>query len=141
MIAKNEDEYVKLAVKLASDISALQDLRMSLRELMSKSPLCDGANFTVGLESTFRHMWRRYCKGDVPSLKRMQSLQKPVSTNDSSNKNTESTKAVNSSEGSPGSIKANGFSPMQSPKLSVHDCEESSGSLNQSNKQGVVGSS
>ncbi|QHO25946.1 putative UDP-N-acetylglucosamine--peptide N-acetylglucosaminyltransferase SPINDLY [Arachis hypogaea] len=93
LVAKNEDEYVKLALKLASDIPALQNLRMSLRELMSKSPLCDGANFILGLESTYRQMWRRYCKGDVPSLKRMESLQHPVSTSDTSNQESKPAKS------------------------------------------------
>lgn len=141
MIAKNEDEYVKLAVKLASDVSALQNLRMSLRELMSKSSLCDGANFTHGLELTYRQIWRRYCKGDVPPLKCMELLQQPVSNSDPSNNNSEPTRAMNSSEGSPGTVKANGFSSTQPPKLNVHSCEENGGSLSHSSKQGVVGSS
>lgn len=141
MIAKNEDEYVNLALKLASDISALQNLRMSLRELMSKSPLCNGSNFIRGLELTYRHMWRRYCKGDVPSLKRMELLQQPVSTSDPSDKNSESTKVVNSSEGGPESVKANGFSLTQPPKLNILGFEENGGSLNHSSKQGMVGSS
>ncbi|KAG5126377.1 hypothetical protein JHK82_027212 [Glycine max] len=141
LIAKNEDEYVKLALKLASDISALQNLRMSLRELMSKSPLCDGAKFIRGLESTYRQMWRRYCKGDVPALKCMELLQQPVSSNNPSSKNSEPTRATNSSEGSPESVKANGFSSTQPPKLNFLNCEENGGSLNHSSKQGIVGSS
>ncbi|KHN02599.1 Putative UDP-N-acetylglucosamine--peptide N-acetylglucosaminyltransferase SPINDLY [Glycine soja] len=141
LIAKNEDEYVKLALKLASDISALQNLRMSLRELMSKSPLCDGAKFILGLESTYRQMWRRYCKGDVPALKCMELLQQPVSSNNPSSKNSEPTRATNSSEGSPESVKANGFSSTQPPKLNFLNCEENGGSLNHSSKQGIVGSS
>ncbi|KAL2992825.1 hypothetical protein AAZX31_10G070200 [Glycine max] len=141
LIAKNEDEYVKLALKLASDISALQNLRMSLRELMSKSPLCDGAKFILGLESTYRQMWHRYCKGDVPALKCMELLQQPVSSNNPSSKNSEPTRATNSSEGSPESVKANGFSSTQTPKLNFLNCEENGGSLNHSSKQGIVGSS
>lgn len=74
LIAKNEDEYVKLALDLASDVTALSNLRTSLRERMSKSPVCDGPNFTVGLESTYRSMWHRYCKGDIPSSRRMEML-------------------------------------------------------------------
>ncbi|KAK7345311.1 hypothetical protein VNO77_15912 [Canavalia gladiata] len=141
LIAKNEDEYVNLALKLASDVSALQNLRMSLRELMSKSPLCDGANFTLGLESTYRQMWRRYCKGDVPSLKRLELLQQqPVSTSEPSIKNSEPARTLNSSEGSPESVKANGFNSTQPPKLN-HSCEENGGSLNHSSKRGMVGSS
>ncbi|KAJ0976699.1 hypothetical protein J5N97_012173 [Dioscorea zingiberensis] len=75
LVAKTEDEYVKLAIQLASDIPALAELRMTLRELMSRSPVCDGAKFTRGLEATYRKLWHRYCDGDVPSLRRMELLQ------------------------------------------------------------------
>ncbi|WCJ34262.1 Tetratricopeptide repeat (TPR)-like superfamily protein [Euphorbia peplus] len=75
LIAKNEDEYVQLALQLATDVTALSNLRMSLRDLMAESPVCDGSKFTLGLESAYRNMWHRYCKGDVPSLKRMELLQ------------------------------------------------------------------
>lgn len=74
-MASNEDEYVELAVQLASDINALASLRMRLRNIMLKSPLCDGSKFTRGLESSYRSMWQRYCNGDVPSLVRMEQQQ------------------------------------------------------------------
>jgi hypothetical protein len=74
LVAKTEDEYVSLALDLASDVGALQELRMSLRELMIKSPVCDGESFTRGLESAYRTMWRRYCDGDSPALKRLELL-------------------------------------------------------------------
>ncbi|KAI5441428.1 hypothetical protein KIW84_010776 [Lathyrus oleraceus] len=51
LIAKNEDEYVKLAMKLAFDIPALQNLRLSLQKLMSKYLIFDEANVNLGLES------------------------------------------------------------------------------------------
>ncbi|XP_061366737.1 probable UDP-N-acetylglucosamine--peptide N-acetylglucosaminyltransferase SPINDLY [Gastrolobium bilobum] len=140
LIAKNEDEYVQLALQLASDISALQNLRTSLRDLMSKSPLCDGANFILGLESTYRKVWLRYCKGDVPSLKRMELLQQPVGTCDSSNKNSEPIRISNSREDSSGSVKANGFNSMHPSKLNILSCEENGLSLNDSSKQGKTNS-
>ncbi|OWM79068.1 hypothetical protein CDL15_Pgr003239 [Punica granatum] len=112
LVAKNEDEYVDLAIKLASDITALSDLRMSLRDLMSKSPSCDGPKFTAGLESTYRNMWRRYCKGDMPAYRRLEALKRktafeepPISTFD---------KPI---ESSPGSIKANGFATAIPPPV------------------------
>ncbi|GJM88136.1 hypothetical protein PR202_ga04163 [Eleusine coracana subsp. coracana] len=74
LVAKTEDEYVRLALELASDVTALQELRMSLRELMMKSPVCDGERFTRGLEAAYRNMWLRYCDGDIPSLKRLELL-------------------------------------------------------------------
>nr|ACF96937.1 SPINDLY [Sinningia speciosa] len=75
LVAKNEDEYVQLALQLASDITALSSLRMRLRDLMLKSPLCDGSKFTKGLETAYRDMWHRYCKGDVPSLRCIEMMQ------------------------------------------------------------------
>ncbi|WOL03503.1 hypothetical protein Cni_G12223 [Canna indica] len=75
LVAKTEEEYVKLALQLASDVSALGELRMTLRELMLKSPVCDGAKFTQGLESTYRNMWHRYCRDDVPATRHVESLQ------------------------------------------------------------------
>ncbi|KAL2487105.1 putative UDP-N-acetylglucosamine--peptide N-acetylglucosaminyltransferase SPINDLY [Abeliophyllum distichum] len=75
LVGKNEDEYVQLAVQLASDVTALSKLRMELRDLMLNSPLCDGPKFIQGLESTYRNMWRRYCKDDVPSLRCIKLVQ------------------------------------------------------------------
>ncbi|XP_062195647.1 probable UDP-N-acetylglucosamine--peptide N-acetylglucosaminyltransferase SPINDLY [Phragmites australis] len=90
LVAKTEDEYVSLALDLASDVTALQELRMSLRELMMKSPVCDGEKFTRGLEAAYRNMWRRYCVGDVPSLKRLELLQEhPVVNKQDSDKTAE----------------------------------------------------
>ncbi|KAI5438710.1 hypothetical protein KIW84_024439 [Lathyrus oleraceus] len=52
VIAKNKDEYVKLAMKkLAFDIPALQNLRLSLQKLMSKYLIFDEASVNLGLES------------------------------------------------------------------------------------------
>lgn len=75
LVAKTEDEYVQMAVKQASNVSSLSELRMSLRELMLKSPLCDGLKFTKQLESSYRTMWHRYCRGDAPALHQMEALQ------------------------------------------------------------------
>lgn len=124
LVAKNEEEYVQLALQLASDITALSNLRMSLRELMSKSPVCDGTNFILGLESIYRNMWRRYCKGDVPSLRHIEMLQQAVVTEEPVPKVSEPTPNKNLSESPPGSIKINGFGPLPSSTLSMSTCEE-----------------
>ncbi|XVF76159.1 hypothetical protein PTKIN_Ptkin13bG0243800 [Pterospermum kingtungense] len=109
LIAKNEDEYVRLAVQLASDITALQNLRMSLRDLMSKSPVCDGRNFISGLEATYRNMWHRYCNGFVPSLRYMEMLQKQGVPEELTVKTSEPESVAILKDTSPGSAKANGF--------------------------------
>lgn len=130
LIAKNEDEYVQLALQLASDVTALANLRMSLRDLMSKSPVCDGQNFALGLESTYRNMWHRYCKGDVPSLKRMEMLQQQVVSEEPS-KFSEPTKVIFAKEGSPGSVMPNGFNQASPSMLNLSNIEENGVQLNQ----------
>ncbi|CAA3021258.1 probable UDP-N-acetylglucosamine--peptide N-acetylglucosaminyltransferase SPINDLY [Olea europaea subsp. europaea] len=112
LVANNEDEYVQMSLQLASDITALSSLRMKLRDLMLKSPLCDGSKFTQGLESTYRNVWQRYCKGDVPSLSRMELLQPQVVSEPIVNY-TDPTIA-NSENGHLGPITTNGFNPGSS---------------------------
>lgn len=84
LVARNEDEYADLALKLASDIKGLSELRMSLRDLMCKSPLCDGRSFTASLEATYRNMWRRYCEGDMPACRRLEALGRGISSEEPS---------------------------------------------------------
>ncbi|RVX11707.1 putative UDP-N-acetylglucosamine--peptide N-acetylglucosaminyltransferase SPINDLY [Vitis vinifera] len=124
LVAKTEDEYVQLALQLASDITALSNLRMSLRDLMSKSPVCNGPNFALALESTYRSMWRRYCKGDVPSLRRMEILQQEENSEEPAVKLPEPTKITNSRDDSSGSIKTNGLNQVPSSMLKHSTSEE-----------------
>ncbi|WOG90548.1 hypothetical protein DCAR_0309792 [Daucus carota subsp. sativus] len=114
LVARSEDEYVALALQLASDVAALSNLRMGLRDLMANSPLCDGAKFCSGLESAYRNMWRRYCKGDVPSLKRMELLQQQppeeqLVSEGSTVVASEATKVTISKGISPEPVRANGY--------------------------------
>ena len=48
-IARDLDEYVELAVSLASDLPRLAALRAGLRQRMAASPLCDGKRFATNL--------------------------------------------------------------------------------------------
>lgn len=61
LIAETEEEYVAIACSLASKIADLAELRNNLRSRMKASPLMDEAGFTLGLESTYREMWRKWC--------------------------------------------------------------------------------
>ncbi|KAL8254656.1 hypothetical protein R6Q59_032877 [Mikania micrantha] len=123
LVAKTEDEYIRLAIQLASDVTALSNLRMDLRNLMSKSALCNGSKFITGLESTYRDMWRGYCKGNIPSSKRMKTLQ---------NQTTQITSLI-SKDDIPGSIMENGFS-LGPPRLLTS--EENGSRSNQSSSSG-----
>lgn len=62
-VAFSEAEYVALAVSHAADVAALAALRVSLRERMLASPLCDGPAFVRRLEDLYRALWRRWVGG------------------------------------------------------------------------------
>lgn len=89
---------------------------------MSKSPVCDGPNFALGLESAYRNMWHRYCKGDVPSLRHMETLEQAVSE--------ESATKISREKSPPGSIKANGFNLAPLSMRNLSPSEENGGSTN-----------
>ncbi len=61
LAAETPDDYVRIASQLAGDLPRLAALREGLRERMRRSPLLDGAQFTSGVESAYRTMWRRWC--------------------------------------------------------------------------------
>ena len=57
-IAKTEDDYIDLAVHLASDLPRLEHLRKTLRHEMEKSPLMDEPAFARQVESAYKEMFR-----------------------------------------------------------------------------------
>ena len=59
--AESEQEYVNIAVGLASDTERLEALRAGMRERLFNSPLCDEAGFTGNLERAYREMWGKWC--------------------------------------------------------------------------------
>jgi protein O-GlcNAc transferase len=56
-IAKNMDEYVNVAIDLASDLEVLSKMRAGLRNQISTSPLCDGPNFAKNFSHLIREIW------------------------------------------------------------------------------------
>lgn len=60
-IAKDEDDYVAIAVKWANDLEGLAQLRAGLREQVRASPLCDGPRFARNFENALRFMWKDWC--------------------------------------------------------------------------------
>ena len=61
LIARDDDEYIRIAIELTSNMEALSSLRGSLREKMNQSPMRDFDGFTRGLEDAYRAMWRNWC--------------------------------------------------------------------------------
>ncbi|MCF8148316.1 MAG: tetratricopeptide repeat protein [Sulfuritalea sp.] len=59
-IAQSEAEYIKKAVNLASDLTALAHLRSGLREKMQASPLMDEIGFARRVEAAFHEMFFKW---------------------------------------------------------------------------------
>lgn len=64
-IAHSPDGYLQIVVELATSPGRLEAYRGSLRERLQHSPLLDAARFTRGLESSFREVWGRWCRGEA----------------------------------------------------------------------------
>ncbi len=60
--AKTHEEYVKVAINLANNITRLNFLRGNLRDMMVHSPLTDAARFTNNLEKCYHEIWEKWCK-------------------------------------------------------------------------------
>lgn len=60
LLAKNAEEYVGLAVKLAADPRRLSELRAGLRDRMRSSVLMDAPRFARNIEAAFRKMWSNW---------------------------------------------------------------------------------
>jgi predicted O-linked N-acetylglucosamine transferase (SPINDLY family) len=61
-IALNFDDYVNIAVSLATDLPRLAALRSGLRSRVASSPLCDGMRYAQDLMHTLRAVWQHWCK-------------------------------------------------------------------------------
>ena len=61
LIAENREEYIKIAVDLATNRARLKTLRHDLREKIATSPLMNQQSFTRNMENAYREMWRIYC--------------------------------------------------------------------------------
>lgn len=60
-IASTPEDYVELAVRLATNWKEWIHLRMSLRDRLQSSPLMDEQDFVTNLEAAYREMWRLWC--------------------------------------------------------------------------------
>jgi protein O-GlcNAc transferase len=69
LAAPSWDEYVAIALRLASDLPALAGLRATLRARLATSPLLDAQGFTRDLEDLYRTAWRSWCVRATPGGK------------------------------------------------------------------------
>ena len=62
-IAKDEKDYVKKAVKIASDIEKLRYYRKNLSGIVKKSVLCTGfREYTQKIEKEYTKAWKKFCR-------------------------------------------------------------------------------
>jgi protein O-GlcNAc transferase len=61
-IAADADDYVARAVRHATDLQALSDLRDRLRRQVLQSPLFDAPRFAKNFAAAMRGMWARWCE-------------------------------------------------------------------------------
>ena len=59
LAAKSEEDYLRVAMKLAADLPRLADLRATIRARMRDSPLMDAPRFARNVEAAYRSMWER----------------------------------------------------------------------------------
>jgi predicted O-linked N-acetylglucosamine transferase (SPINDLY family) len=62
LIAGTPQDYVSIAVKLATDLPRLAEMRASLREKVLASPLVDARGYARDTEAAYRRMWRNWCE-------------------------------------------------------------------------------
>jgi len=58
LVAVDVDDYVNIAVRLATDSARLAEIRAGLRDKMRSSGLCDCVGYVRRLESAYDEMWR-----------------------------------------------------------------------------------
>lgn len=66
LIATSREEYVEIAIRLASDHTWLSELRQTLRERLTHSAICDGPGAARHFERSLRAVWRRWCRNGNP---------------------------------------------------------------------------
>ncbi len=66
-IARDDDDYVALALRHAADRDGLAALRAGLRARMRGSAVGDPARFVAAVETIYRDAWQRWCAGRPPA--------------------------------------------------------------------------
>ncbi|OAN54675.1 hypothetical protein A6A04_12180 [Paramagnetospirillum marisnigri] len=63
LVARSEEHYLEICIRLVADAGALADLRRGLRERVLASSLCDGRGRARQLERVYGALWRRWLAG------------------------------------------------------------------------------
>jgi predicted O-linked N-acetylglucosamine transferase (SPINDLY family) len=62
LAAHTPQEFVQIATTLAADRPRLTDLRATLRQRMTNSPLTDAQVFARSIEAAYRQIWHHWCQ-------------------------------------------------------------------------------
>ncbi|MGH6742302.1 MAG: hypothetical protein ACREDY_25290, partial [Bradyrhizobium sp.] len=68
LITNTVDDYVDLAVRLATDRDWLRRLRHNMRDRVVNSPLMNQEVFARAMEDAYRGMWCKWCASYVPPV-------------------------------------------------------------------------
>ena len=63
LIAKAPEDYVRIAVRLASAPEQLRTMRMELRPRLERSPLMDARTYVRDVEAAYTEIWERFVSG------------------------------------------------------------------------------
>jgi predicted O-linked N-acetylglucosamine transferase (SPINDLY family) len=61
LVARDVEQYRRIALNLAGDLPRLSHLRSTLRDRLRGSPLMDAQRFARNVEAAYREMWQRWC--------------------------------------------------------------------------------
>ncbi len=65
LLARTDDDFVRLAASLAADTPKRAHLRAHLRTMILTSPLCDAQTFTARFSAALRTMWTNACAANA----------------------------------------------------------------------------
>lgn len=60
-VAESVNGYIDVAMKMATDVPRLSELRHSLRSRLESSPIMNHGRYVQNLENAYRSMWNRWC--------------------------------------------------------------------------------
>ena len=68
-IAETQEQYVALAIRKASDLQSLAELRQQLRGMFTSSIIGDQVAYTRAVEQEYRLLWKEWCANCPPVRK------------------------------------------------------------------------
>ena len=73
--AESKQAYVDMAVRWATSLPELSEIRKNLRQMMLKSKLCQAEPFVRNLEGVYSKWWKKYCREISNSCKEIHHRQ------------------------------------------------------------------